>query len=39
MSFLIDISHLKYMQDEVYILGKIDELLTNISRNEMPSIL
>ena len=39
MSFLKDNSHLKYMQDEVYILGKIDELLTNISQNEMPSIL
>ena len=39
MSFLKDISHLKYMQDEVYILGKIDVLLTNNSQNEMPSIL
>ena len=39
MSFLKDISHLKYMQDKVYILGKIDELLTYNSQNEMPSIL
>ena len=39
MSFLKDISHQKYMQDEVYVLGKIDELLTNNSQNEMPSIL
>ena len=39
MSFLKDISHLKYMQDEVYVLGKIYELLTNNSQNEMPSIL
>ena len=39
MSFFKDISHLKYMQDEVYILGKIDELLTNNFQNEMPSIV
>ena len=39
MSFLKDISHLKYMQDKVCILGKIDELLTYNSQNEMPSIL
>ena len=39
MSFLKDISHLKFMQDEIYILGKIYELLTNISQNDMPSIL
>ena len=39
MSFLKDISHLKCMQDEVFILGKIDVLLTNNSQNKMPSIL
>ena len=26
MSFLKDISHLRYLQDKVCILGKIDEL-------------
>ena len=36
MSFLKDISHLRYLQDNVCILGKIDELLPNNSQNKKP---
>ena len=36
MSLLKDISHLRYLQDKVCILGNIDELLPNNSQNEKP---
>ena len=36
MSFLKDISHLRYLQDKVCILGFFFELLPNNSQNEKP---